>query len=307
MSRSTRKRRPEARHVVFTIMAQTNRSELSFLLLILLTTPSLVSCEGLTNTTTPDSPKQSEVPQNSTTPQKGNGTEAKAPAAPTPQENGTLGDLHPKNETVPTKNRTEVSPAGPGGTSSTESLTRSTPPAIRSTIGFESTSLAGTFPVSVNPENQTEPVVRPTAPPTPKTAPTRTPKTTAPPTPKTTPTRTTKKATQPPPCPTSEPRQEGLVGGCLIAIAVLATAATVFIVATVVLATKLAGARYRIKAGLLDDTEMVCISALVNDSDHPMAQPRHPKSNGALIPVPDDDDGDDLTLNSFLPDNESAS
>lgn len=52
---------------------------------------------------------------------------------------------------------------------------------------------------------------------------------------------------------------------------------------------------------------MVCISALMNDTDHPVPKPRrHPKSNGALIPNAEDGDpdGDDLTLNSFLPDTE---
>ncbi|XP_058230723.1 P-selectin glycoprotein ligand 1 [Hemibagrus wyckioides] len=106
-------------------------------------------------------------------------------------------------------------------------------------------------------------------------------------------------------CPTAEPKREGLVGRCLIAIASLAALATIFIMTTIILATKLAGNRYRHRGSLLNDTEMVCISTLMNDSDHPMPTPRHPKSNGALIPITEDEDGDDLTLNSFLHDTEA--
>lgn len=107
-------------------------------------------------------------------------------------------------------------------------------------------------------------------------------------------------------CPTTEPKTEGLVGTCLIAIASLAALAIIFIMTTIILATKLAGSRYRHRASLLHDTEMVCISALLNDSDHPIPTPKHPKSNGALIPITEDEDGDDLTLNSFLPDTEGV-
>ncbi|XP_072521031.1 P-selectin glycoprotein ligand 1 [Salminus brasiliensis] len=105
-------------------------------------------------------------------------------------------------------------------------------------------------------------------------------------------------------CSTEAPKREGVVGRCLIAIALLAGLATIFIASTIILATKLAGSRYRHKMRLLQETEMVCISALMNDTEHPMPKQRHPKSNGALIPSTEDEDGDDLTLNSFLPDTE---
>ncbi|KAI5625279.1 P-selectin glycoprotein ligand 1 precursor [Silurus asotus] len=105
-------------------------------------------------------------------------------------------------------------------------------------------------------------------------------------------------------CPTAEPKKEGLVGQCLIAIASLAALATIFIMTTIVFATKLAGLRQRHRASLLHGTEMVCISALMNDTDYPIPTPKHPKSNGALIPITEDEDGDDLTLNSFLHDTE---
>ncbi|XP_066510641.1 P-selectin glycoprotein ligand 1-like [Hoplias malabaricus] len=108
-------------------------------------------------------------------------------------------------------------------------------------------------------------------------------------------------------CPTEAPKREGLVGRCLIAIATLAALVTIFIMSTIILATKIAGRRYRRHSEiLLQDTEMVCISALMNDTEHPIPKSRHPKSNGALIPNTEDEDGDDLTLNSFLPDTEAV-
>lgn len=108
-------------------------------------------------------------------------------------------------------------------------------------------------------------------------------------------------------CPIAETKKESVVSRCLIAIAGLATLAIVFIMTTIVLATKLAGSKYRHRKSLFLETEMVCISALMNDSDHPIPTPKRPKSNGALIPIIEDDgDGDDLTLNSFLHDTEAV-
>ncbi|XP_051964569.1 P-selectin glycoprotein ligand 1-like isoform X2 [Xyrauchen texanus] len=115
---------------------------------------------------------------------------------------------------------------------------------------------------------------------------------------------TTEKA---PLCFTTSPQRDGLVSHCLIAIASMAALTTIFIISTICLATKLSRYRFRHKAHLLlQETEMVCISALMNDTDHPVPKPRHPKCNGALIPNTEDGDpdGDNLTLNSFLPDND---
>ncbi|KAI7813268.1 P-selectin glycoprotein ligand 1 [Triplophysa rosa] len=108
------------------------------------------------------------------------------------------------------------------------------------------------------------------------------------------------------PCPTASLNRDGLVSRCLIAIASIAALTTIFIISTICLATKLSTYRYRYKSRLLQETEMVCISALMNDTDHPVPKMRHPKSNGALIPNAEDGDpdGDNLTLNSFLPDTE---
>ncbi|XP_039514559.1 P-selectin glycoprotein ligand 1 [Pimephales promelas] len=108
-------------------------------------------------------------------------------------------------------------------------------------------------------------------------------------------------------CSSASSQDDRLVSRCLIAIAAMAAFTTIFIVSTICLATKLSGYKYRHKAHLLQETEMVCISALMNDTEHPVPKPRrHPKSNGALIPnIEDGDpDGDNLTLNSFLPDTE---
>ncbi|XP_051975754.1 P-selectin glycoprotein ligand 1-like [Xyrauchen texanus] len=121
--------------------------------------------------------------------------------------------------------------------------------------------------------------------------------------------RTTKKRTstteKTPLCFTPSPQRDELVSRCLIAIASMAALTTIFIISTIYLVTKLSGYRYRHKAHL-QETEMVCISALMNDTDHPVPKPRHPKCNGALIPNTEDGDpdGDNLTLNSFLPDND---
>lgn len=106
-------------------------------------------------------------------------------------------------------------------------------------------------------------------------------------------------------CSTASSQGGGLVSRCLIAIGSMAALTTIFITSTICLATKLSA--YKHKAQLLQETEMVCISALMNDTDHPVPKPRrHPKSNGALIPNTEDGDpdGDNLTLNSFLPDTE---
>ncbi|XP_056601481.1 P-selectin glycoprotein ligand 1-like [Triplophysa dalaica] len=119
-------------------------------------------------------------------------------------------------------------------------------------------------------------------------------------------TTTTKQTSKALPCPTASLNRDGLVSRCLIAIASVAAVTTIFIISTICLATKLSTYRYRYKSRLLQETEMVCISALMNDTDHPVPKPRHPKSNGALIPNGEDGDpdGDNLTLNSFLPDTE---
>ncbi|KAJ8286064.1 hypothetical protein GJAV_G00034160 [Gymnothorax javanicus] len=109
------------------------------------------------------------------------------------------------------------------------------------------------------------------------------------------------------PCSTPTSRKDGLVSQCLIAIATLAGVATIFIVSTTVLCTKLSSHKYRYRMSQAYGTEMVCISSLLPDGNSTHGRPRIPKSNGALIPNVDDSDGDDLTLHSFLPETDRGS
>ncbi|XP_035291793.1 P-selectin glycoprotein ligand 1 [Anguilla anguilla] len=109
-------------------------------------------------------------------------------------------------------------------------------------------------------------------------------------------------------CPSGPLRKDGLVSQCLIAIATLAGVATIFIVSTTVLCTKLSSAKYRYRMDRVAyGTEMVCISSLLPDGNGPHSAPRRPRSNGALLPNLEDDEGDDLTLHSFLPETDRGS
>ncbi|XP_048875613.1 P-selectin glycoprotein ligand 1 [Brienomyrus brachyistius] len=99
-------------------------------------------------------------------------------------------------------------------------------------------------------------------------------------------------------------RKDGLVSQCLIAIASLAAVATFFMVCTIFLCTKLSAQKHRYRMSMNQGTEMMCISSLLPDGDVAHAKLRYPKSNGALIPSADESEGDDLTLHSFLPENE---
>ncbi|XP_074869038.1 P-selectin glycoprotein ligand 1 [Carettochelys insculpta] len=95
-----------------------------------------------------------------------------------------------------------------------------------------------------------------------------------------------------------------LVGKCLLAVFILALVAAIFIVCTAVLATLLWRQKHAYNKHQCNATEMVCISALLTDSE--------PAANGAKpskikrMKMPTDNlsetEGDNLTLNSFLPD-----
>ncbi|XP_013993832.2 uncharacterized threonine-rich GPI-anchored glycoprotein PJ4664.02 [Salmo salar] len=109
--------------------------------------------------------------------------------------------------------------------------------------------------------------------------------------------------------PCSPTRRDGLVSQCLIAIASLAAMATFFMVSCIILCTKYSSRKHRYRVGTNNQgTEMVCISALLHDDNGPHWRPHIPKSNGALLPGTeldsDEEGGDDVTLHSFLPDNE---
>lgn len=109
-------------------------------------------------------------------------------------------------------------------------------------------------------------------------------------------------STETQPCST-----RSLARNCLIVIAVLAALATIFMVSTIVLCTKLSAKKHRAKKSQ-QDTEMMCISALLKEPSYTYTRQRNPVRNGVLV-IPgggdsDDDLGDNLTLSSFLPEND---
>ncbi|XP_028981060.1 P-selectin glycoprotein ligand 1 [Esox lucius] len=109
--------------------------------------------------------------------------------------------------------------------------------------------------------------------------------------------------------PCSPNRRSGLVSQCLIAIASLAALATFFMVSCIIICTKYNSRkhRYAVSSGNRG-TEMVCISALLPDGCAPHGRPHVPRSNGALLHDTemdsDEEGGDNLTLHSFLPEND---
>ncbi|KAM9841818.1 uncharacterized protein ACBR49_015243 [Aulostomus maculatus] len=98
-----------------------------------------------------------------------------------------------------------------------------------------------------------------------------------------------------------------VVTQCLIAIASLGGLATVFIVSTIVLCTKLSTRKYKIKKSQ-PATEMMCISSLLPERNYNYTRQRAPVRNGILVMHSggdsDEDVSDNLTLSSFLPDND---
>ncbi|XP_041084332.1 P-selectin glycoprotein ligand 1-like [Polyodon spathula] len=116
-------------------------------------------------------------------------------------------------------------------------------------------------------------------------------------------TRTTTQASQVRefPCATTLPRKGGLVSHCLIAIAVLAAVATIFIICTIVLCTKLSSTKQKYKMSECQGTELTCISTLLPDAEpFPKNKAKSSKSNARLITNVEESEGDDLTLHSFL-------
>ncbi|XP_069475562.1 P-selectin glycoprotein ligand 1 isoform X2 [Ambystoma mexicanum] len=96
---------------------------------------------------------------------------------------------------------------------------------------------------------------------------------------------------------------QSLMGQCLLAISILALVATIFIISTIVLATKLSNLRNRYKLLNKSSTEMVCISALLPDSEQASGKSKvKPNKLKTFAASPEEGDGDNLTLNSFLPD-----
>ncbi|XP_008301135.1 flocculation protein FLO11 isoform X1 [Stegastes partitus] len=136
--------------------------------------------------------------------------------------------------------------------------------------------------------------------------PKRLPVPTTEPTPATTATRQVSKSpssgTEAQPC-----SNRGVVKQCLIVIAALAVLATIFMVSTIVLCTKLSARKYKVKKPQ-QATEMMCISSLLPETTYSYTRQRNPVRNGILV-IPgggdsDEELGDNLTLSSFLPDND---
>ncbi|XP_008056332.1 P-selectin glycoprotein ligand 1 [Carlito syrichta] len=92
---------------------------------------------------------------------------------------------------------------------------------------------------------------------------------------------------------------------CLLAILILALVATIFLVCTVVLAVRLSRKSHTYPVRSYSPTEMVCISALLPDGGEgppTTANGGLPKTKGpGPTPEPREREGDDLTLQSFLP------
>ncbi|KAJ0013134.1 hypothetical protein NQD34_017468 [Periophthalmus magnuspinnatus] len=102
----------------------------------------------------------------------------------------------------------------------------------------------------------------------------------------------------------------GVVKKCLIIIACLAVVATFFIISTIILCTKLSSRKYRLRRSH-QGTEMMCISSLLPESTSSRrryTKQRAPVTNGVLVihqgGDSDDETADNLTLSSFLPDND---
>uniref|UniRef100_A0AAQ4PJC5 P-selectin glycoprotein ligand 1 n=1 Tax=Gasterosteus aculeatus aculeatus TaxID=481459 RepID=A0AAQ4PJC5_GASAC len=108
--------------------------------------------------------------------------------------------------------------------------------------------------------------------------------------------------TKVPPCSTQR-----VIKHFLVAIAFLALLATVFIFSTIVLCTKLSARKYNIRKPE-PATEMMCISALLPERSITYSRQRNPVTNGVLVihgdADSDEDGGDNLTLSSFLPEND---
>ncbi|CAG5867441.1 unnamed protein product [Menidia menidia] len=118
--------------------------------------------------------------------------------------------------------------------------------------------------------------------------------------------------------PTEEPKtppsnevqpcsNRAVVRQCLVVIGALAALATAFMVSTIVLCARLSARKPNARRPQ-QMTEMMCISSLLPERNHNYTRQRNPITNGVLVfPAAgdsDEDGGDNLTLSSFLPENE---
>ncbi|XP_061888009.1 uncharacterized protein LOC133638972 [Entelurus aequoreus] len=124
--------------------------------------------------------------------------------------------------------------------------------------------------------------------------------------------------TRTPPCVPSKDRPSveekscstrGLVKPCLIAIAFLAGLATVFMVSTIVLCTKLSTRKYQVRRAKEADTEMTFMSTLMPERYYAGVRQRSPPVTNGVRLLPslgdsDEDTSDNHTLSSFLPESD---
>ncbi|XP_028273209.1 P-selectin glycoprotein ligand 1 [Parambassis ranga] len=221
------------------------------------------------------------------------------PASPTTTQNptsaSTPGFIHTSLPTV-SETSTELR-------SATQSISTAT--TLISTSQPADTTSSSSTSISTDPPNSTVANYTSTAgvliPREPKTSPPAT--TTSPPS-------TTEKDCDLPKGPSTSEVQpcstRGVVKPCLIAIAALAGLATIFMVSTIVLCTKLSARKHKVKKPQ-QATEMMCISALLPDTTSTRQRSYIP--NGGVLVFPggadsDEDGGDNLTLSSFLPEND---
>ncbi|XP_075424918.1 P-selectin glycoprotein ligand 1 [Ascaphus truei] len=96
---------------------------------------------------------------------------------------------------------------------------------------------------------------------------------------------------------------QSIMNQCMLAILILGILCAIFIICTIVLAAKLSTSKNHYKRQQQNHTEMMCISTLLPESDLLVAKSKLKttalKTFAANV---EDSDGDNTTLNSFLPD-----
>nr|XP_033812023.1 P-selectin glycoprotein ligand 1 [Geotrypetes seraphini]XP_033812024.1 P-selectin glycoprotein ligand 1 [Geotrypetes seraphini] len=103
--------------------------------------------------------------------------------------------------------------------------------------------------------------------------------------------------------PSEKPSTYSSMGPCLMAIFILAFLATLFIVCTIVLFTKLTFRKKDHRLHQENSTEMMCISTLLQDNEPAAEQSKvKPKRMKTFGSNAHDSDEDNMTLNSFMPD-----
>ncbi|KAK1883748.1 P-selectin glycoprotein ligand 1 [Dissostichus eleginoides] len=211
--------------------------------------------------------------------------------------NGSPTDVSPTNDSHSSISTTEVSPTNvsttnvsPSNISTSNISSSNVSPSTFSTTDVYPTNVSTTTNVSALPACVPKRLQIPTTKQTPVTT--------------TAPCEVSKSpsSTEARPCST-----RGLVKHCLIAISSLAALATFFMVTTIILCTRLSSRKYKVNKPQTA-TEMICISSLLPERDYTYSRQRNAVTNGVLVmhgaEDSDEDGGDNLTLSSFLPDND---